>query len=78
TGKTLFAIQYVLAAVARGERAAMFIFDEELGLLLERTRQMGYDLGGLVEQGLLTIEQIDAAEMAPGEFAHRVRDRVEE
>ncbi|GJD54571.1 ATPase domain-containing protein [Methylobacterium dankookense] len=78
TGKSLFAIQYVLAAVARGEKAAMFIFDEELGVLLERTRAMGFDLAGLRDQGQLTIEQVDAAELSPGEFAHLVRCQVDE
>ena len=78
TGKSLFTIQYVAAAIARGERAAMFIFDEELGLLLERTRAMGFDLAGLRAQGRLTIEQVDAAELSPGEFAHLVRRQVDE
>ncbi len=32
----------------------MFIFDEELGLMLERTQAMGFDLAGLRDQGLLT------------------------
>ena len=31
-----------------------------------------------VEQGLMTIQQIDPAEMSPGEFAQRVRDTVEQ
>ncbi len=73
TGKSLLAIQYVVAAAARGEKAAMFVFDEELGLMLERTRAMGFDLAGLRDQGLLTIDQVDAAELSPGEFAHLVR-----
>ena len=78
TGKSLFAIQYVLAAIARGERAAMFVFDEEIGLLFERTRQMGYDLEGLRNDGRLMIEQVDAAELSPGEFAHGVRALVDQ
>ncbi|GJE41188.1 ATPase domain-containing protein [Methylobacterium soli] len=78
TGKSLFAVQYVLAACARNERAAMFVFDEELGLLFERTRQLGLDLEGLRESGLLLIEQVDAAELSPGEFAHRVRALIDE
>lgn len=72
-GKSLLTIQYVCAAVARGETAAMFIFDEELGLLIERTKAMGFDLNGYRESGQLVIEQVDAAELSPGEFAHRVR-----
>ena len=78
TGKSLLAVQYVVAAIARGERAAMFIFDEELGLLLERTRTMGFDLAGLRDSGHLTIDQVDAAELSPGEFAHLVRSQVDE
>lgn len=78
TGKSLLTIQYIVAAAARGEKVAMFVFDEELGLLLERTRAMGFDLPGLRDQGLLTIDQVDAAELSPGEFAHLVRRQVDE
>jgi circadian clock protein KaiC len=78
TGKSLLTVQYIVAAAARGEKAAMFVFDEELGLLLERTQAMGFDLARLRDQGLLTIEQVDAAELSPGEFAHLVRRQVDE
>lgn len=76
TGKSLFALQFVNAAVARGEKAAVFIFDEELGLLFSRTKSMGIDLEKLRDHGHIHIEQLDAAELSPGEFAQRVRDRV--
>lgn len=76
TGKSLFALQFVDAAVKRGEKAAVFIFDEELGLLFSRTKAMGLDLERLRDQGLMHIEQLDAAELSPGEFAQRVRHRV--
>lgn len=77
-GKTLIAVQFVLAAIARGERAAIFLFDEELGLLVKRLAIMGIDLQGLVDAGSLHVEQLDAAELSPGEFAYRVRGRVTE
>lgn len=76
TGKSLFALQFVDAAVKRGEKAAVFIFDEELGLLFSRTKPMGIDLEKMRDDGLIHIEQLDAAELSPGEFAQRVRDRV--
>jgi circadian clock protein KaiC len=66
-----------VAAVKRGERAALFIFDEELGLLFTRARGMGIDLEALRDSGNLFIEQVDAAEVSPGEFAHKVRSSVE-
>lgn len=76
TGKSLLTIQFVCAALQRGERAAIFVFDEELELLFERTLPLGFDLEGMREKGLLHIEQVDAAEISPGEFAQRVRSIV--
>jgi circadian clock protein KaiC len=76
TGKSLFALQFVHAAVKRGEKAAIFVFDEELGLLFSRMKAMGLDLERLRDDGAVHIEQVDAAELSPGEFAQRVRDRV--
>ncbi len=73
TGKSLFAINFAMAAVHRGERAALFIFDEELGLLFDRMKQLGIELEVMRDEGRLIIEQIDAAELSPGEFAARVR-----
>ncbi len=69
-------MQFLAAAVRRKERAALFVFDEELGLLFDRMMAMGFDLEAMREAGFLHIEQVDAAEMSPGEFANRVRDRV--
>jgi circadian clock protein KaiC len=78
TGKSLLTLSFAVQAIERGECAAMFIFDEELGLLFERAKGLGLDLAALQESGRLIIEQVDAAELAPGEFAHRVRTCVEE
>src|SRR3954470_24587778 len=77
TGKSLLALSFVQSAIARGESAAMFIFDEELGLLFERSKGLGIDLPAMVDTGRLVIEQIDAAELTPGEFSERVRVCVE-
>lgn len=76
TGKSTFGLQFVDAAVKRGEKAAVFIFDEELELLFERMRHMGIDLEKMRDDGALHIEQLDAAELSPGEFAQRVRTCV--
>jgi circadian clock protein KaiC len=77
TGKSLVVMTFVMAAIARGERAALFIFDEELGLLFDRMKTMGIDLPSERDKGNIVLEQIDAAELSPGEFAHRVRSIVE-
>ncbi len=77
TGKSTFALQFVVAAMRRGENAALFVFEEELGLLFKRTESLGFDLERWRDEGRLQVEQIDAAELSPGEFAHRVRARVD-
>lgn len=78
TGKTLIVLQYIAAAIARGERAALFVFDEELGLLLSRAKQLGVDLEAMRDAGKLFVEQLDAAELSPGEFIQRVRAYVDD
>jgi circadian clock protein KaiC len=78
TGKSLFTLTFIKSAVARGEHAVMFVFDEELGLLQERAKGLGIDIRAMVDSGNLTIEQIDAAELTPGEFSQRVRQCVEQ
>lgn len=77
SGKSLLALHFLSAAMARGEKAAAFIFDEEMGLLFDRTRALGLNLEAMRDSGALHIEQVDAAELSPGEFAHRVRNVVD-
>ena len=77
TGKSSFTLSFVRSAIARGEQAAMFVFDEELGLLFERAKGIGIDLQSMVDSEKLVVEQIDAAELTPGEFSERVRRCVE-
>ena len=78
TGKSLLALTFIASALARGERAAMFVFDEELGLLFERSKGVGVDLQAMSDSGQLVIEQVDAAELSPGELSEKVRRCVEE
>ena len=75
-GKTLMALVFLAAAVARGGKAAIFVFDEELGLLFKRVKAFGIDLEAMQARGDIVVEQIDAAEMSPGEFAQKVRDVI--
>ncbi len=76
-GKSLLVLQYLTAAVLRGQQAALFVFDEELGQLFARARGMGMDLEAMRDSGKLFIEQMDAAELSPGEFISRVRQLID-
>ena len=77
TGKSLLCLQFIAAAVKRGERTGLFVFDEELGLLFARAKSLGIDLEAMRRGGHLIVEQMDAAELSPGEFTHRVRASVD-
>jgi circadian clock protein KaiC len=77
-GKSLICLQFVCEAIRQGGKAAMFVFDEEISLLFDRARPLGFDLAAMRDAGKLDIIQLDAAELSPGEFAHRVRASVED
>ena len=46
--------------------------------MFERAKGLGIDLQAMVDSDKLVIEQIDAAELTPGEFSERVRNCVEQ
>ncbi len=77
TGKSLVSLHYLAAAVERGEHGALFVFDEELGLLVARAKGLGIDLEKMRTDKKLFIAQMDAAELSPGEFSQRVRECVD-
>jgi circadian clock protein KaiC len=76
-GKSSLALTYAMAATRRKERAAIFAFDEGSGTLESRAQALGMPLEPARTQGLLRIQQVDPAEMSPGEFAATVRRSVE-
>jgi circadian clock protein KaiC len=77
-GKSTLSIMYVIAAAKRGERSAIYIFDEGPQTLYTRTNALGLDLKRYVDEGFVTIRQIQIAELTPGEFAHMVSEEVEQ
>jgi len=69
TGKSSLAAQFVTAAAKRGQSSAMFLFEEAANNLLNRADGLGMDIRRPYESGMLTIQQIDPAELSPGEFS---------
>ncbi|WP_339847294.1 ATPase domain-containing protein [uncultured Halopseudomonas sp.] len=78
SGKTTLALVYLAAACRRGENCTIYEFDERVATLINRADSMGLQLSKYVENGQLVIQQIDPAEISPGEFTWRVRTEVEE
>jgi circadian clock protein KaiC len=78
SAKSSVAVQYAVAAAQRGERAAIFAFDESRQTLLVRSAALGIDLRTQIDEGRVVVQQVDPAEMSPGEFVQTVRQEVEE
>jgi circadian clock protein KaiC len=77
TGKSTVATQFAVAAAARGERVAFFVFDENIATFRSRSRKLGLAVDGSMNKGLLSVQQIDPAELSSGEFAAIVRRAAE-
>ena len=71
------ALHYAVRVQPRGHKAVIYLFDEEVGLLLDRAHQDRHRSRCPYPGGRLILEQVDAAELSPGEFAHKVCARVE-
>jgi circadian clock protein KaiC len=77
SGKSTLASQFAAAAAARGERTAAFIFDELRQTFISRAEGVGTPMQKYVDKSMITIQQVDPAELSPGEFAHIVRQSVD-
>jgi len=76
SGKSTLVLQFIKAAAARGEKSLVVSFDETERVFQRRARGLGVDVDKLREDGLLTLRQVDPAEMSPGELAAYVREEV--
>ena len=77
-GKSTLCTQFVLQGAKRNEKGAIFTFDETRQSFRVRSRGLGMDLDTHLDKGLVHLEQVDPAELSPGEFVHRIRWGVEE
>ncbi len=76
SGKSSLAAQFVATAAARGEAAAVYMFDEGRSTYLARAAGLGIEMQSQVEAGRVKLQQIDPVELSPGEFAHTVSRAV--
>ena len=76
-GKSSITLTYAIAAAERGEHVAIFAFDEGYGTMTARAHTLGLPLKEHMDRGLISVQQIDPAELSPGEFADLVRHAVE-
>ena len=72
TGKSSVATEIVQSFLLSGHRAAMFVFEESVSNFINRSQGMGIDLEPALAAGTLLLNQIDPAQLTPGEFVHLV------
>jgi circadian clock protein KaiC len=77
-GKSTLTAQYIATAACRGERSIIYSFDESPATWTARAERLGMGMAAHLEAGLVTLRQIDPAELTPGELAEDVRRRVED
>ena len=77
SGKSNLALTFAIAAARRGENVTIYTFDESLPIFFARARGLEFGLDELVDKGVVTVVQIDPAELSAGEFSWRIRNDVE-
>jgi circadian clock protein KaiC len=77
TGKSTLALQYAVQMADQGDRSMIFTFDETRSVMLSRAKALGFKLEKAIESGAITVQQVDPAEVSPGEFAVRILRGVE-
>jgi circadian clock protein KaiC len=78
SGKSSLAMQFVIAAAERGENAQVYLFEENLRTLARRTKSLQMPLEEHVQNGRIVLQQIDPAQLAPGQFIQLVQTAVEQ
>jgi len=77
TGKSTLAMQFATAAAERGSASAVFLFDESPQTLITRCTALGMNIAAAMDAGRITLQQVDPAELTPGELIHAIRAAVE-
>ncbi|HVG09119.1 MAG TPA: ATPase domain-containing protein [Thermoanaerobaculia bacterium] len=76
-GKSTVCAQYAAAAARRGERTVVYNFDEATDIWVARADALGMGLSPHIESGLVSVRQVNPAELTPGELAGQLRGEVE-
>jgi circadian clock protein KaiC len=75
-GKSTLAALVSFVAAQKDKKVLFFSFDEVSATLLSRSAQLGMDLRPHIDSGHVMLEQIDPAEISPGELTDRIRRAV--
>ncbi|WP_426964092.1 ATPase domain-containing protein [Haloparvum alkalitolerans] len=77
-GKSTTATHFLKEAAARGERSVAYLFEEDAATFTHRSESVGIPVGEMTGEGSLALEEVEPLSVSPDEFAHAVREEVEE
>lgn len=77
-GKTTTGTQFLEEASRRGEKAILYLFEENKDTFLTRCRAIGMSVDDLLDEGTLILEEIEPLALSGDEFAQRVRRAIED
>jgi circadian clock protein KaiC len=77
-GKTTTGTQFMKEAAGRGERSAVYLFEESESTFFRRSEAINIPVTRMVEQGSLSVREVEALRSSPQQFADEVRREVEE
>ena len=76
-GKSTLVSSFAMAAAERGERVALYAFDESLTTFRKRALSQGLAIDSALASELLTLRQINPGQVAPGELACELAAEVD-
>ncbi|WP_435361339.1 ATPase domain-containing protein [Haloarchaeobius sp. DFWS5] len=77
-GKTTTGSQFMSAAAENGERSVIFMFEESTDTFLHRSRAIGIPVDEMLANDTLSVREIEPLAVSPDEFAHMVREEVDQ
>jgi circadian clock protein KaiC len=77
-GKTTLGTQFLKEVAGRGERSIVYLFEESKETFVARSEAVNIPITQMIERGTLQVEEVEALNLSPQEFATKVSHEVEE
>ena len=75
-GKSLLALNFLVAAARRGEHGLLVSLEESPQQLVRNAQAFGWDVQDLMDRGLLDILHVSPSELVLDRHAHEIKERV--
>jgi len=77
SGKSTLLAHYAVTLARNRKRVAIYVFEETAETFVDRSEGLGMGMRAHIADGTVIIQQVDPAEMPPGEFTYKVRKATE-